>query len=53
MSKERQRTKQTWKEPSPFTPMPNYDAMATPHIKVRYSYSNLYNPTNYLDIYWF
>ncbi|CAG2195947.1 BTBD12 [Mytilus edulis] len=33
MSKERQRTKQTWKEPSPFTPMPNYDAMATPHIK--------------------
>ncbi|XP_052103256.1 uncharacterized protein LOC127736710 [Mytilus californianus] len=33
MSKERQKTKQTWKEPSPFTPMPNYDSMATPQIK--------------------
>ena len=35
MSKEEKRKlKQNWVEPSPFTPMPNFDTMDTPQIKV-------------------
>ena len=34
MPKKQKKTKE-WKEPSPFTPMPKYDDMATPVIKVK------------------
>ena len=34
-TKKRQRGKSTWVPPSPFTPMPAYDSMATPDLKVR------------------
>jgi hypothetical protein len=35
MSKEEKRKmKQNWVAPSPFTPMPNFDTMDTPQIKV-------------------
>lgn len=30
---EKERLRRNWVEPSPFTPMPNFDAMATPQIK--------------------